>query len=478
MLHNDGFVSFSSLSQVIDGGYCIGCGACAALHESPVTMIVNEYGQIQASVDSSRVTTSPTVVLTRFICPFGEGTPDEDTIARQIFDGLCKPHPQIGYYLETYAGYVAKGTFREQGSSGGMVSWLLCELLAKNLVTGVIHVHPRIPTQDNPRLFTYRISINPEEVRAGAKSRYYPIELSDVIRRVSMNPGKYAFVGLPCFVKALRLLMLNDPVLSERIHFCIGLVCGHLKSMRFAEAQAWQCGIKPDELISIDFRKKLPNTDANRYGIEVVGYRSGQIVTEKRPIDSLYASSWDFGLFKYKACDYCDDVFSEVADIAVGDAWLPQYITDSRGTNIIVIRNPVLQSLVEEEMMKGTLVLDRLSPDSVALSQAGGLRHRRDGLAYRLYRAAERGEWYPPKRVQPSVSHLSEERKQLYDLRIAIAAKSHLAFKRALDADDFSVFVQEMDPVVRQYIRIARPSVWQRMKNRFQFMITRARKGL
>lgn len=41
----------------------------------------------------------------------------------------------------------------------------------------------------------------------------------------------------------------------------------------------------------------------------------------------------------YKACDFCDDVFAETADIALGDAWLPEYVQDGNGTNVVVTRN-------------------------------------------------------------------------------------------------------------------------------------------
>ena len=41
----------------------------------------------------------------------------------------------------------------------------------------------------------------PEEVLAGAKSRYYPIEMSKVMDFIKNNEGRYAFVGIPCFIK-------------------------------------------------------------------------------------------------------------------------------------------------------------------------------------------------------------------------------------------------------------------------------------
>lgn len=32
-----------------------------------------------------------------------------------------------------------------------------------------------------------------------------------------------------------------------------------------------------------------------------------------------------------RACNYCDDVFAECADVTCMDAWLPEYSQDHRG---------------------------------------------------------------------------------------------------------------------------------------------------
>ena len=45
---------------------------------------------------------------------------------------------------------------------------------------------------------------------------------------------------------------------------------------------------------------------------------------------NLYCIRWEYGYFKYKACDFCDDIFAECADITVGDAWLSRYKKDGK----------------------------------------------------------------------------------------------------------------------------------------------------
>ncbi|MBD2594944.1 Coenzyme F420 hydrogenase/dehydrogenase, beta subunit C-terminal domain [Nostoc spongiaeforme FACHB-130] len=435
---------------VVDGGYCIGCGGCASITDSPIKMKLDEYGRICASIepsaDQSSIEISPIAV-----CPFSEEALNEDQIAQEIFGQNCEHHNLIGYHLATYAGFVAESDFRERGSSGGMGTWIITRLLSENLVDGVIHVQQRLPSATDPRLFQYQLSTTQEEIRNGAKSRYYPIEISGVIQLIRDRPGRYAIVGIPCFIKAIRLLMMQDAVIAERIKFCVGLICGHLKSIRFAEMFAWQCGIEPGQLLGFDFRKKLSDRVASQYAIKAVGWQDGQVIERISPVRDLYGWDWGQGFFKYKACDYCDDVVAETADIVVGDAWLPQYVGDSQGTNVVVVRNSTLRNLIEQGITTGKLKLDHIDADEVARSQSSGFSHRREGLAYRLYLSDQKGEWRPPKRVKPQKSHLDKKLQKRQHLRMQLAEQSHIAFKQAIDAGKFSVFIRYMTPLVLQY---------------------------
>jgi hypothetical protein len=226
---------------------------------------------------------------------------------------------------------------------------------------------------------------------------------------------------------------------------------------------AWQCGIPPGELVSIDFRCKIEGRPANRYGIEVAGQRTGEAATMRRPVDALYGSNWGYGFFKYTACDYCDDVVGETADASIGDAWLPQYVGDARGNNIVVVRRKELRDLIEKALSEGRLRLDRVTADEIAESQAGALRHRREGLAYRLYMADQKVVWRPRKRVKASCSHLSRRERAIHGMRMDLAARSHTAFEEAVRRDDFDVFRQLMKPHLQAYDALYRRPFWRRI---------------
>ena len=95
---------------------------------------------------------------------------------------------------------------RLRGSSGGIVTWLLERLLYEGIVDSVICV---TPNNDSKKLFKYEVFNDPEKVIKTAGSAYYPVEMSDVLNFVISKPGKYAITGLPCFIKAIRLLQIQ-----------------------------------------------------------------------------------------------------------------------------------------------------------------------------------------------------------------------------------------------------------------------------
>lgn len=435
-------------NTVVNGGYCIGCGACAVVDNS-IKIKFDDFGKYQARITDSTSNSTGESVLK--VCPFSNSSFNEDQIGKRLYGAKNSKNNELGYIDSTFAGHVTEQGFRTNGSSGGMGTWVLSELLRLGHVDKVVHVKP-VGENDNDAIFKYAVSENLEEVMEGSKSRYYPIEISEIMEIIKREPGRYAIVGLPCFIKAVRLLCLEDEIIAERIKFCVGLVCGHLKSKRFASMWSWQLGIHPNEMKTIDFRHKLPDYTANHYAVNVTGkFNTGQNTLVSPPLYKLYGANWGWGYFKYKACDYCDDVVGETADISIGDAWLPQYVQDSMGTNVIVVRNEIIKNIVARAKEEKRLDLDGISPKEVVKSQKSGFSHRREGLAYRLFLADEKKDWRPIKRVEPSDKNMNEKLKMRLKLRIDLAATSHVAFEKALIENKFEVFVNEMEPLVDAY---------------------------
>jgi coenzyme F420-reducing hydrogenase beta subunit len=443
--------SYQALNEkVISNGFCIGCGGCAVLEQSPFKIVMDEYGQYQASL-SKPTDSLETEVNYEKLCPFGDGSPNETELAKERFESVCNNNVEVGYYNGVFAGHVSEGSFRKLGSSGGMGTWVLNELLEKGHVDYILHVKSEAEIGDyNGLPFSYQVSESLKDTKLGAKSRYYPIEMSEVLRKVRNTPGRYAVIGLPCFIKSIRLLQKQDPVLEERIKFCVGLVCGHLKSARYAESLAWQVDVDPSELQSIDFRVKDLTKPANRYSTFVKGNKEEKTV----PTNQLIGTDWGVGAFKYKACDFCDDVFAETADLVLGDAWLPEYVEDSEGTNIVITRNSVLNTLVENALTEGQLLLDRISIEQAIKSQDAGLRHRKVGIVHRLDLEQRTTKWVPNKRepIKMGIEPNYEIKKQ--KLRMQLRALSHESFSQARSKKELEFYLSQMEPLILKYKRL------------------------
>jgi len=90
--------------------------------------------------------------------------------------------------------------------------------------------------------------------------------------------------------------------------------------------------------------------------------------------------------------------------------------------------------MIEQGIADGRLALQRVDAGFIERTQAAGLRHRRDGLAYRL--SWSRNRLRPLKRVGPLARALPVRRRLVYRMRSAIARWSNRMFllARALKA--------------------------------------------
>lgn len=411
-----------SPKDIVRSGLCIGCGSCVAQADSPGTkMNFDAYGQLKPTGDTEWFSSS-SKTFTR-TCPFSPEARNEDQLAAELFPIVQESDIALGRFQTAYVGYVAEEDFRLQGSSGGMVTWVAMELLRKGLVDGIAHVVATKDPQSEGRFFKYRIARTEAEIREGAKSRYYPIELSEVLNIIRAVPGRYAVVGIPCFIKAIQLLRSENELFRERIKFTLGLFCGHMKSARFIESFAWQMNVPVSDIQRVDFRHKDPGRPANWYNARLT-MRNEQIV--QKDWWHLEDGDWGAGFFMNSACNFCDDVVAETADISFGDAWVEPYSSDGKGTNVVVVRSQLVETLVAEAIKDGRLNLEGVNSHFVEQTQAAGFRQRREGLAYRL--AWWRKGVRPLKRVEADTQKPTRRRKLIYRMRFFISAWSHRVF--------------------------------------------------
>lgn len=429
------------IRSVIENDYCIGCGVCVAAANNGTNMKLCDDGfyRPESTEDLSSLKVSR-------VCPHSDDALSESQLSANLFPEPRDSIPIVGRFEELYVGYVLEGDFRANGSSGGMGSWILYHLLESGAVDNIIAVTGSSGTAK----FSYSVISDTRTLLSSAKSKYYPVSLEKVLQIVKSSKQTFAIIGIPCFIKAIRLLQRSDESIKTNVKYCIGLLCGHNKSALYADSLSWQMGIEPTELRTIDFRVKSNQARADEYSTSVCSDNLSNCELTK----NLVGTNWGLGAFKAQVCDFCDDIFNETADMVIGDAWLPEYSADSEGTNIVVVRNKFLNHLVEDSISAGDLELAKISPKRIIQSQSAGIRHKIDCLPYRILKKNRSGQPVPTKRYSRSILLLSKSEQRIQDSRSELRVQSFELFMRALTTKKLSDYTSGMQSLIEKHHEI------------------------
>jgi len=314
----------------------------------------------------------------------------------------------LGQPIASYVGHMVEEERWRAAASGGLTTGLLAAALREEMVDAVVAV---VPTGDPAALFKAAVLESPEQVFASAKSKYYPVEFSQVLRQIEASERRYAIVALPCVVRALRLAQESFGWLRERLRFILSLTCGQSKSKLYTSFLLHLAGTAPEKVGSVDYRA-APATTANDFVFQAVD-RDGRA---GRPLpfwSGPVGAVWTGFFFSLGACFYCEDLFGEYADISIMDAWLPDYIQDTRGHSIVCVRNRELHELLRRMQERAEVALEPIAEETVLASQQVALRIKSERLGPRLAKLERRGVTVPTARVRPEARRVSVHDWQL-----------------------------------------------------------------
>lgn len=379
------------IDKIVRNNLCIGCGVCAGIcPQQSLIMDFNIYGEYnplwkqQCSLDCG---------LCMGVCPFSDEQVNETDFGHELFgsiDGI-KFSEETGYYLNSFVGH--SPAFRETSASGGIATWLLTTLLENDIVDYVICV---ATNNDPERLFSFQIFEDAKLIIQSSGSAYYPVELSDIIKIILDQPGRYVITGLPCFIKAIRFAASGNKKLSDRITFTVGLVCGQTKSKHYT-AYLSELAKAGGALKKVKYRGKSTDKPASNFYFHCINHEGieGKLFW-KTEVSEAWINRW----FTPNACNFCDDIFAELADITLMDAWLPEYIQDSEGTNLVIVRSQYIYDILVKNHEEKKLEISTIPINKVVQSQAGVVDIKRAQLSYRLYLAKKDSSKVPFSRIK------------------------------------------------------------------------------
>lgn len=335
---------------------CIGCGVCAGLCNK-IKMGNTAIGHYKPIVDKKQCVRCGRCTES---CPMLTDEKEKNEIANILYNSSCKYAPETGYFTACYEGKSLPHL--QTSASGGMCTRFLEEILRCGQVDGVYCAgHGDSPD----KLYSYTFETDADNLKRHSLSAYYPLSLNECIKDVIKNDRTVAIVALPCQVTALRLAMAKNKILSMRIKYIVGLICGGLPGKAMVEYISACKNMDKNEIKKITFREKSPDKKCNNYAIHIYG--------DDKCEKSYFHNNDDFGFvylkkfFHNPACNVCRDIYAENADIVFGDAWFNEYKQNVLGTSICLVRNSQLNDIVKG---LSNVELKEISIDRMILAQS------------------------------------------------------------------------------------------------------------
>ncbi|MEO8723314.1 MAG: Coenzyme F420 hydrogenase/dehydrogenase, beta subunit C-terminal domain [Sphingobium sp.] len=278
-------------------------------------------------------------------------------------------NPYWGPYDSVQTGHATDPHVRHHGSSGGVLSALAIHALETGLVERVLHI---VADPDHPTRNIIQLSSNPQEVLAGAGSRYASSSPLADIDRLLGEGVRFAFIGKPCDVSALRQLARMDRRVDLLVPIKLSFFCGGMPSHAGAERIIQAMGLVPSDVTRFRYRGEgwpgLTRAETN----------------DGRAGEMRYEDSWGGHLSKEVQfrCKICPDAVGGVADIACADAWYggesgyPQF-EEQDGRSLIMSRSPEGERLLRSAVGSGNIVVESLAVEDIGLMQPSQARRKR-----------------------------------------------------------------------------------------------------
>ncbi|WP_207100516.1 Coenzyme F420 hydrogenase/dehydrogenase, beta subunit C-terminal domain [Paracoccus shandongensis] len=410
--------------------HCTGCGACVSESGGALRMAWTPDGFLEPRATGTLV---PKGVAR--VCPFNPAPEaavrDEDAIARDCLPDAGRHDPRIGRFVNTYVGF--SKAFRPSSSSGGIATFVFEKLLEQGEVDHLFVVRRTLDGQ-----YAYRMFDRNDDILTTSRTRYYPVTMEQLFLTMDPVKGRVAVSGVACFVKAIRLKQHYDPALREKIPLLAGIICGGLKSRFYTDFLAQSAGVR-GPYRDAEYRVKSPASLSSDYSFAATDAdgHAGQVRMQK------LGDMWGTGLFKSRACDFCTDVMTELADISLGDAWLPEYKQDGMGNSVVVTRSLLADRIIRQGMADGELELKEVSPDIAARTQSGGFNHKQKAVKFRLLSEELSGDRKTPfvrprvltdSSVAEMVVQVLRNRTRARSLRVWRQTRDNRAFMRHMRA--------------------------------------------
>jgi hypothetical protein len=152
------------------------------------------------------------------------------------------------------------------------------------------------------------------------------------------------------------------PELRDKIVLTVGLLCGWQYSHHSINAMGEYLGYDPANISDISYRGGGP------VGKLTVTTTDGQVYSASRRVDFGYQVAFDRH-FNTNRCHVCINHSNFLADLVVGDAWLPSTVFTKTGVSLVVCRTEFAETVLKRLVDNGSCVSIEVGEDEIRESQ-------------------------------------------------------------------------------------------------------------
>ncbi len=366
------------LSDIVENGMCMGCGLCQAIAgKESIEFVTTPDGRVRPV--ETRPLAADDWALVQLTCP-GINVAGVDEHRR---DEGAEVDMIWGPYHKIFLGYASDPDIRFRSASGGVLTALAKYLLESGQASFILQVQA---SASRPMRSDTVKSHSGRDVIHSAGSRYGPTTPLDCIFEALDSGQKFAFVGKPCDIMALRLYAKEDPRVDDQCIAMLALICGG----------------GPEFYKSRDLVEELGYTENDVSLMRYRGYGNpGRARVETRDgkaFEKTYQELWEdeSKWCSQPRCRICPDGIGESADIVSGDYWPGCNPTgEDAGFNSIMVRSNTGMEIFESAVAAGVLTIDQsLTIDDMSDTQPHQVR-KKEALWARLLGMQTAGHLIP-----------------------------------------------------------------------------------
>ena len=317
--------SVRNISKIVKNDFCISCGSCAQICEKNAINYIFNDGIFKPVIDSQKCVNCGACSA---ICP-------SNAIDISSTYGLLDLENNSP--LECYTAFSNNEAIRANSTSGGIATTIITELLKKQKYKKAFLLEYD-NFQDQAKL---KAVSNPEEVCKSAKSKYIPASVENVIKSIkNKDIDKSIVVGTPCQILAIKRALNFYKRNNDNILF-IGLFCDKALNYNIYSYYKFAYG----KYSSFYFRDKRAG---NWPGNTTIECKKGLKEINRTVRMSLKP------FFQLNRCRYCFDKLNQLADVSIGDCYVPGH-EDGKGKSSVIVRTELGRKAIETTKSSLTL---------------------------------------------------------------------------------------------------------------------------